>query len=85
MLSPLKKIERYLSKIHSSNGQSDLNSIKEIIHPKISYGENMNLTSTPSVEEIKEAVFQIEPRKSPSLDDYPAGFYQHMCDTVNWN
>lgn len=38
----------------------------------------MDLTSTPSVEEIKDAVFQIEPLKSPSLDDYPATFYQHV-------
>jgi len=43
---------------------------------------NSQLTSIPSLLEIQEAVFSINPDKAPGLDGFSAGFYQSFWDII---
>lgn len=48
--------------------------------PKLSYKENLLLTSFPNIQEIKDALWSIHPYKTPRDDGLHAIFYQKNWD-----
>lgn len=49
------------------------------IKPCISMGENLELTSIPTAQEIWEVVKELKPNKAPGPDGFPVSFFKH-----NW-
>ena len=52
----------------------DENRIGDI--PQVSAEENAYLTAPFTEEEVRQAIFQMEPNKAPGPDGFPAEFYQ---------
>jgi hypothetical protein len=50
--------------------------------PHISNEENNILTADYSVEEVHEAIAQMEHNKAPGPDGFPAEFYQHFWEVI---
>jgi hypothetical protein len=46
--------------------------------PQLSTEENTMLIANFSMEEVHDAIFQMEHNKSPGPDGFPAEFYQHF-------
>jgi hypothetical protein len=46
--------------------------------PQLSVEENTMLIANFSMEEVHDAIFQMEHNKSPGPDGFPAEFYQHF-------
>jgi hypothetical protein len=51
--------------------------------PQLSADENNLLTANFSMEEIHDAIFQMDHNKSPGPHDFPAEFYQHFWGSSN--
>ena len=58
----------------------DENRINDI--PQLSSEENASLTASFSVEEVYDAITQIELNKSPGPDGFPAEFYQKFWEVI---
>ncbi|KAG7578550.1 Zinc knuckle CX2CX4HX4C [Arabidopsis thaliana x Arabidopsis arenosa] len=54
----------------------------EVIQPAVTDEMNAALTSIPTMEEIRFAVFGINPEKAPGPDGFSAGFYQSYWDIL---
>ncbi|KAL8546892.1 hypothetical protein ACS0TY_006562 [Phlomoides rotata] len=54
----------------------------EFIHPVVDITDNDKLTTMPSVEEIKQAIFYMESSSSPGPDAFGGSFYQVCCDII---
>ncbi|KAL8488066.1 hypothetical protein ACS0TY_024374 [Phlomoides rotata] len=52
--------------------------------PVLDPTDNDMLTSLPSVEEIKKAVFDMEPSSSPSPDGFGGTFYHTCWDIISY-
>ncbi|KAL8556379.1 hypothetical protein ACS0TY_003989 [Phlomoides rotata] len=52
------------------------------IHPVVDPTENDSLNALPSVEEIRRAVFYMEPSSSPGPDGFDGAFYQTCWDII---
>jgi mannosylglycoprotein endo-beta-mannosidase len=50
--------------------------------PQISPEENVMLTANFSMEEVREAIFQMEHNKAPGPDGFPAEFYQTFWEVI---
>ncbi|GAU14523.1 hypothetical protein TSUD_250650 [Trifolium subterraneum] len=54
--------------------------ILSLIAPKVTVEDNEMLTATITKEELKAALFQMQPDKSPGPDGFNPAFYQHFWD-----
>ena len=50
--------------------------------PQVSAEENTFLTAPFLEEEVRQAIFQMEPNKAPGPDGFPAEFYQKIWDII---
>jgi hypothetical protein len=53
--------------------------------PQLSAEENTLLIENFSMEEVYDAVFQMEHNKSPGPDGFPAEFYQHFWGVIKYD
>ncbi|XP_019167808.1 PREDICTED: uncharacterized protein LOC109163513 [Ipomoea nil] len=60
----------------------DMQEVIEIITSQVSALDNAKLLRPVSEEEVRRAVFQIHPDKSPGPDGLGPGFFQHYWDIV---
>jgi hypothetical protein len=72
----------YFSRIFSSQGPSRVEECISKVLPRVNDTMNSRLLSTFTEEEVRNALFQMNPLKSPSPDGFPADFYQKNWDTV---
>ena len=77
-------ISEYYKKLFGAsvpnNFYLDENRINDI--PQLSSEENASLTASFSVEEVYEAISQMELNKSPGPDGFPAEFYQKFWEVI---
>lgn len=59
-----------------------MNSVVELIQPKVTVDMNRDLYAAYSVTEIKNALFQIYPTKAPGPDGMPLLLFQHFWETI---
>lgn len=74
-------IEEYFTNIFSSMG-CIANEIAELIIPRISPTQNINMLRPFTEEEIKEALFSMMSDKSPGRDGLNPGFYQYFWKDI---
>ncbi|KAL8529340.1 hypothetical protein ACS0TY_006669 [Phlomoides rotata] len=55
------------------------------IHPVVEAEENAALIALPSVEEIRWAIFDMEPSSSPGQDGFSGSFYQSCWDIISFD
>ena len=72
----------YFTKLFSSSGVDNFDSILCHIMPKVTEEMNIVLECPFTDEEIKCAVFQMHPTKAPGPDGMSPGFYQKHWDVV---
>lgn len=77
-----KVIAEYFNKIFTSSGMSAVEVVNRAIVPRISPETNTLLTTTPTGEEIREAMFAIHPDKAPGPDGFSASFFQSNWEVV---
>lgn len=77
-----KVIADYFNKIFTSTGTSAVEVVNRAIVPRISSETNVLLTTTPTREEIREAMFAIHPDKAPGPDGFSASFFQSNWEVV---
>ncbi|XP_062100181.1 uncharacterized protein LOC133806062 [Humulus lupulus] len=65
-----------------SASSTDWHSVTECISASISEDVNMDLVRPIESEEVKQALFQMHPDKSPGPDGFSPGFYQKFWDIV---
>lgn len=53
-----------------------------MVLPCITDDENEGLKCIPTLEEIKDVLFQMQDFKAPSPDEFPALFYKQLWPTV---
>lgn len=58
-----------------SASHTDWSSVIECISSSITEGINFELVKPVESEEVKHALFQMHPDKSPGLDGFSPGFY----------
>lgn len=75
-------ISSYFQQIFSSNGSTDFRVVEEAIFPKVTQATNEVLISIPDDEEIRRAVFSINPGKAPGPDGFSAKFYQAYWNII---
>ncbi|KAL6204731.1 hypothetical protein ACLB2K_021998 [Fragaria x ananassa] len=75
----------YQNLYSSSTTPRNLDEVCSVIHSLVTNAENDWLTVIPSTEEIKNAVFAMDPSSAPGLDRFPGCFYQSCWDIVGWN
>ncbi|KAM1781459.1 hypothetical protein COP1_039935 [Malus domestica] len=73
-----KVVTDYFSGIYRSQQYGDANDIIDGLEPRISYDMNSILNATFTVEEVRAALFQMEPSKSPGPDGMPPLFFQRF-------
>ena len=77
-----KVIVDYFSKLFYSQGSADISNILRVINPRVSADMNHELLRPVPNEEVKEALFQMHPTKTPRPDGMSPGFYQKHWKTV---
>ncbi|XP_062102834.1 uncharacterized protein LOC133812999 [Humulus lupulus] len=65
-----------------SASSTDWHSVTECISASISEDVNMDLVRPIESEEVRQALFQMHPDKSPGPDGFSPGFYQKFWDIV---
>ena len=76
------EIAKYFETIFISNGSDGAAIVAKALKPCISPTTNAALTSLPSVDEIKKALFAIHPDKAPGPDGFSACFFQSNWTAV---
>ncbi|CAL5356308.1 unnamed protein product [Camellia sinensis] len=76
-------IREYFENLFSNVGVRDMESALSVVEPLVSREMNTLLIKPVTDTEIKEAVFQLGPLKSPRSDGFPGFFYHTYWDTVN--
>ncbi|XP_042964017.1 uncharacterized protein LOC122298309 [Carya illinoinensis] len=66
----------------SENSIRDFPSLQDLISPVITTDENMRLCITPSIDDIKDALFSIPIDSSPGLDGFGSGFFRFCWEIV---
>lgn len=77
-----KTITDYFNKIFKANESNDLQILDDISLPMVSQEMNDALRATPSLDEIRRAVFDIHPDKAPGPDGFSAGFFRAYWDVI---
>jgi hypothetical protein len=72
----------HFSRIFTSQGPSRVEACISRVPPKVSDEVNSRLLSPFFEEDVRTALFQMAPLKSPGPDGFPADFYQKNWDTV---
>ena len=75
-------ISCYYQAIFTAGQRSDDSVVAEALAPKVTDDLNRHLTSTPTLVEIKVAVFSIHPDKAPGPDGFSTGFYHSFWDII---
>jgi hypothetical protein len=57
-----------------------MEAVLDTVPVKVSPEMNAKLIAPYTEAEVKEALFQMFPTKSPGLDGFPAHFFQHHWD-----
>ncbi|XP_065629740.1 uncharacterized protein LOC136067578 [Quercus suber] len=74
-------LENFSTLYNSGYPQFPVN-LENLIQPRVSYQENLELCKVPSRDEIKKVVFGMKALKAPGPDGFPALFYKHYWDIV---
>lgn len=74
-------MENYFQNIFSTVG-SDLDEVISEVQPGISEAQNNMLIGAIKQDEVKAALFSMEPDKAPGCDGYTPGFYQNCWHIV---
>lgn len=61
----------------------DMEPVLECIQNRVSQEQNTRLLRRVSYEEVKIAIFSMNPDKSPGPDGFNPGFYQTFWDIVD--
>ncbi|PNY16121.1 hypothetical protein L195_g012831, partial [Trifolium pratense] len=69
----------YFNQLFKPNSASH-DPILSLIAPKITHEDNERLVRPITKEELKEALFQMNPDKAPGPDGFNPAFYQHFWD-----
>jgi len=77
-----KVFMEHFSRIFTSQGPSRVEACISKVSPKVSDEVNSRLLSPFSDEDVRAALFQMAPLKSPGPDGFSADFYQKNWDTV---
>lgn len=72
----------YKDMFASPNTCIDNGLIEEVISPEVTESDNTMLTSLPTLDEVKKAVFGMKANGSPGPDGFGGSFYQTYCDLV---
>ncbi|MCH86446.1 hypothetical protein A2U01_0007303, partial [Trifolium medium] len=75
-------VNNYYKQLFKLNVQDTRWQQTMITFPELNSEEIENLGSEITNDEVKGAVFEMSPWKSPGPDGFPAGFYQQSWDTV---
>ncbi|KAI3457760.1 hypothetical protein Pfo_014423 [Paulownia fortunei] len=78
-----KSAASYFQSLLSNDVPQLLDTELEFIQPLIHDLDNTTLCSSPELEEIKNAVFDIHPDSVAGLDSFSAFFFQHCWDIVH--
>ena len=85
-LTSTNDIKSYLtlkfSELYSAQDLSFLENLDNLLQPCITQEENDLLRRCPTPEEIKSAIFEINPLKSPGPDGMPGLFFKHYWHIV---
>lgn len=77
-------INYYMKLFSESDDQNvDFSIIDDIISCFVTVDDNRNLTTTPSLEEIKHAMFAFDPSSSPGPDGFTGLFFQTCWDIIH--
>ncbi|KAK1316673.1 hypothetical protein QJS10_CPA05g01847 [Acorus calamus] len=85
LISDHSSIKRHIVEYYTAllNRESGI-AIAEFNFPsKVTEEQNIVLTSTVTIEELRAAVFSQKPLSSPGPDGFPARFYQKYWDLIN--
>ncbi|XP_042965872.1 uncharacterized protein LOC122299567 [Carya illinoinensis] len=77
-----KVVVDYFNNFLGVGGFRDLPNLSDLIDPVITIDENMVLCQAPSLNEIKDALFNIFIDSSPGPDGFGSGFYRVCWDLV---
>ena len=75
-------ISQHYSDLFTSGSSGSLDIVRETIRPLVSEDMNKGLITTPTLSEIRTAVFSINPDKAPGPDGFSASFYQTFWDII---
>jgi hypothetical protein len=80
-------ISEYYKKLFGSPEPSSvvLDEDRIVDIPQLSADENRVLIANFSMEEVYNAIFQMEHNKSPGPDGFPAEFYQHFWGIIKYD
>jgi hypothetical protein len=74
----------FYQELYTSEGTNNLEAVLSTVPTKVTATMNNCLIAAFSEKEVKEALFQMFPTKSPGLDGFPAQFFQRhwvLCGT----
>jgi hypothetical protein len=66
----------FYKQLYTAEGTMGVNEVLSHVPVKVSAEMNEGLTREVSAEEVKSALFQMQPSKAPGSDGYPAHFFQ---------
>lgn len=72
----------FLSKIWSSEGSVIDENLIDVIPSLFNEADNHFMTAIPSLEELKETVFDMSGDSAPGLDGFSGSFYQAFWDII---
>lgn len=78
-------ITDYYTELFSSQQNTSLQVLDEVLSPLISSEMNDALIRIPNKQEIMQAVFSIHPDKAPGPDGFSPSFYQSFWDIIGDN
>lgn len=73
---------KYFTKLFTSTNSEDFHILFQDFRPKVTEQMNTDLIRSVTKEEIKEAVFSINPTKAPGPDGMTGSFYQAYWDII---
>jgi len=70
----------FYMELYTSEGTSNMDAVLNTVPTKVTAAMNSSLLAAFSEKEVKEALFQMFPTKSPGPDGFPAHFFQRHWD-----
>lgn len=82
-LGEIKNIlSEYFNDIYASHQPRNFNLVTSDFAPRVPMDMNRSLTAPLSLEEVKHAVFSINPRKAPGEDGFTSFFFQKYWEIL---
>ncbi|KAI5349016.1 hypothetical protein L3X38_001903 [Prunus dulcis] len=78
-----RAFEEYFKELFTSSGSRDWNSILNCIEPVVTDDMNRDLTRPTTLEEIKDAAFQMGATKAPGPDGFHGTFYHKYWGIIH--